>query len=288
MTWQLLLGLFLILSSTVYVLRRKLAQVIPEHNRFVNWFVFQWVLFPVGLITALIIRPDLAIGWQNLALLLVGELVFPAVNLLAYRASKDIDAGLYTILTNLAPLITIASAWLLLREGLTGHQLVGAGIILFSAFLASSPTLLRRHQTNLTGISIALISVLLLGLGITYERFMLTHIEFGAYVLYGWGAQALWMTILAWSQRKHMELLKRPELAKQIIVYGLAFALQGLCFVGALQLSGNASLIAASRSFLSVLVVLAAYFVLRERGHLWLKISAALFGASGLIILNWR
>jgi len=286
MTWQILLGVYLILATMVYVLRRKLAQAIPEHNRFVNWFVFLWVLWPVGLIAGAILHPSLAIGWDNLALLLAGELIFPATNLLAFRASRDIDAGLFTILTNLAPIVTISSAWLLLREGLSGHQLLGAGILIFSAFLASSPNLLRRHRANLRGIAIALAGIVLLGLGVTYERFMLSRVELGAYFVFGWGAQALWMTILAWPERKNVYLLKRSALANQIIIYAFGIALIGLTFVGALKLSGNASLIAASRSFMAVLVVLAAYFFLRERGQLWLKISAAVLGAGGLIILN--
>lgn len=286
MAWQFLLALYLVLATTVYVLRRKLAQLIPEYNRFVNWFFFLGVLWPVGILTALIVRPSLAIGWANLALLLIGEIVFPVVNLLAYRASKEIDAGLFTILTNLAPIITIVSAWILLNEGLHGHQLVGAGILVSSAFLASSPNLLRKHRVNAGGLLIALISIGLLGLGITYERYMLTRVSFGAYLVFGWGAQALWMTILAWPQRKNLRLLKRPDVAKSIIAYAAANALQGICFVGALTLSGSASLVAATRSFLSVLVVLAAYVVLRERGHLWLKIGAAILGATGLIILN--
>lgn len=286
MTWQVLLGLYLAMSTSVYVLRRKLAQTIPEHNRFVGWFMYLWVLWPVGLITAAIMRPNLAIGWENLGLLLAGELLFPLVTLLSFRASKEIDAGVYTILTNLAPVVTISSAWVFLHEGLSARQLVGAGILLFSAFLASSPNLFRRHRVKAGGIVFALMSVVLLGLGITYERFMLSRMDFGAYLVFGWGAQSLWMTILAWKQRRNLHLLKRSALATQIIVYAVAFALTGITFVGALKLSGNASLVAATRSFLAVLVVLAAYFALRERGQLWLKISAALLGATGLIILN--
>ena len=288
MSWQFFLGLYLVFSTTVYLLRRKLALLVPDHNRFVNWFFFAGVLYPVGLITALIIRPDLRIGWTNLALLLGGELIFPIINLLAFRANRDIDAGLFTILTNLAPIITIASARLLLNEGLHGHQLLGAVIVIVSAFLASVHNLFGKHKASRRGVLIALASVVLLGLAITYERFMLTRVEFGAYLVFGWGGQALWMTILAWPERKNLFLLRQPQVAKRIIAFGLANAFQGLCFVGALTLSGSASLVAATRSFLAVLVVLVAYYVLNERGWLALKITAALTGATGLIILNLK
>jgi len=215
-----------------------------------------------------------------------GELIFPVINLLAYRANKDVDAGLYTILNNLTPIITITTAWLLLNEGLSNRQLLGAAIIITSTFLASLPNLLNRSRTKTIGFVYALASVSLLGLAITFERYMLTRMDFGAYLVFGWGAQTLWMTILAWPERKNLNLLRSSRVAKPIIGYGLTNTFKGLCFVGALRLSGNASLVSAFSSFMAVLVVLAAYFALKEKEWLAFKIVAAVIGAFGLIILN--
>ncbi len=286
MSWQLLLIGYLVLGTAAYLIRRKLAQVIPEHNRFVNWFFFLGVLYPVGLVVAFFSHPNLHIGLANLVILLVGELVFPVINLLSYRANEDVDAGLYTIINNLTPIITISSAWLLLNETLSNQQLLGATIIITSTFLVSLPSLLRRSRSKAIGLAFALASVSLLGLAITFERYMLTRIDFGAYLVYGWGAQTLWMTILAWPERKNLGLLKNQKVAKFIIGYGFSNTFKGLCFVGALKLSGNASLVSAFSSFMSVLVVLGAYFALKEKEWLLFKIIAAMLGALGLLILN--
>jgi len=271
-----------------YLLRRRVAQTMPEHNLFVNWFFYLWVLYPVGLIAAAILHPSLQIGWDNVVLLLVGELVFPLISICMYRANQEIDAGLFSIISNLAPVVTIITAWVLLHERLFGHQLLGAVLVVASAFVATLPKLLRRTHSSGRGVFFALLSTLLIGLGVTYERFMLSRVEFGAYLVYGWGAQALWMTILAWPQRKKLALLKQPKIAKLTIALALMSTFQGLCFVAALNLSGNASIVSVFRSFLSVLIVLSAYYVLKERGQLALKISAAGTGVAGLILLNIR
>lgn len=285
MTWQLLLIGFLALAPASYLFRRVLAQTLSQHNRLINGFFFIGLLYPTGLIVAFFSSPNLRIGWLNLLYLLVGSAVFPVVNLLAFRANKDVDAGLYTILNNLTPIVTITTATLLLNERLTDQQLLGAVIILCSAFLISLPQLRNRSTSKSTGVAFALASVILLGIGVTFERFMLNRMDFGAYLVFGWGAQTLWMAILAWPERKSIKVLRGPKF-KQILGYGLCSALKGLCFVGALKLSGNASVVSAFSSFTAVLVVISAYIVLKEKDWIWFKIGSATLGTFGLIILN--
>ena len=286
MTWQLFLSAYLALATVGFLLRRRLAQTFAKYNRLVHGFFFIAVLYPLGLVVAFMTSPSLAIGWVNFFILLAGSAVYPVINLLAFRASKDVDAGLFTILHNLTPIVTITAASLLLHERLNDQQLLGAVIIITSAFLATLPRLARRSKSSSAGILLALASVALLGLAIVYERWMLTRMDFGAYLVFGWGAQTLWMTIIAWPERKKLHVLRKMKHFVPVFSYGLAYALKGLCFVAALKLSGNASAVGAFASFLAVLVVLAAYVALKERELLWLKLGAAAVGTVGLIILN--
>lgn len=284
--WQLLVVGYLILGTAAYLLRRTLAQSLSKHNKLVNGFFFLCVLYPTGLIVAAFSSPNLNIGWVNLALLLGGSGIFPLINLSAFRANKDVDAGLYTIINNITPIITIIAATLLLNEKLSDQQLLGATIIILSAFLATLPRLRHRGTSKSTGLAFALISVGLLGLAIVYERWMLTRIDYGAYLVFGWGAQTFWMTILAWSDRKYIKLLRNKKDFIPVLGYGITNTLKGLSFVTALKLSGNASVVSAFGSFMAVLVVLSAYFVLKEKEWLLFKIIAAVIGTAGLIILN--
>src|ERR1700683_3613532 len=118
MIWRWLLGIYLILAPISFLVRRTLGKTAPQYNRFVNWFFFLGVLYPVGLLAAFVTRGSLHTTWHDLGLLAVCELVFPLINIAAYRASKDIGAGLFTIINNLAPIITITTASLWLHEGL--------------------------------------------------------------------------------------------------------------------------------------------------------------------------
>lgn len=286
MSWQLLLTSYLILGTAAYIIRRRLATTLEQYNRLINGFFFIVVLYPLGLIVASLSDPNLSIGWLNLFILLIGSGIFPLINLLAFRASKDIDAGLYTILNNLTPIITIVAASLLLNETLNNQQQLGAVIVITSTFLATIPRLRHRSASSSSGLAFALTSVSLLGLAVVFELWMLTRIDFGAYFVFGWGAQTLWMTIAAWPERHNIKILKVKTNFLPILGYGITNAFKGLCFVGALKLSGNASLVGASASFMAVLVVLTAYFVLKEKEWLWFKVGAAILGTIGLIILN--
>jgi drug/metabolite transporter (DMT)-like permease len=286
MTWQVLATGYLILGTAGYLVRRQLAQTLTEHNRIINGFFYLGMLWPLGLVVAAFSSPDLAIGWLNVAFLLAGSVMFPLIALTAYKASEHVDAGLYTILNNITPIITIITASVLLSESLNGQQLLGAFIIIASAFLVTLPRFHKSSKTSSAGIALALTSVTILGFAIVFERWMLTRIDFGAYLVFGWGAQTLWMTIFAWKDRSEYKILLERNNFRPILLYCVSNSFKGVCFVGALKVSGNASVVSAFTSFLAVLVVVSAYFILKEREALFLKLSAAAIGTTGLIILS--
>lgn len=284
--WKLAILGFLALATISYVLRRILAQEMAEHNRLVNAVFFLGTLYPIGAAYALTLDPRLDIGWANLGIIVAGSLVFPVVNILAFKANKDVDVGVYSIITNLMPVVTIITAWGLLGDVLTPKQLLGASIILFSSILIMLPHLSHRGRSSAKGMILAVISTVLLGFGIVFERFMLGRIDFGAYLIFGWGAQTLWMTLLAWKDRHNLPKLMGGGKWKKIYAYTLSTTLRAMCFVTALRLVQNASLVSSAISFTAVLVVLAGYVYLKEKEWVWLKVVSAIIGTIGLIILS--
>lgn len=287
MTWQLLLIGYLILGTASYLWRRQLARTFAKANRLVNAFFFVVVLYPIGLVVATLTTPDLHIGWASFWMLVFGGAIFPFVNLLIYRANKDMDAGLFTIISDLVPVVSITAGWLLLNEGLSGQQLIGATIILLAALFVTLPQLKHHMRNNRVAMICAFTAVTLLGLGFVFERYMLTRMDFGAYIVFGWGFQMVWSVIFAWSERKSYKMLFDPKIRSKLWAYSLSSAFRGLCIVGALYLSGNVSVVMASASFLTVLVVVAAYFILKEKEMLWLKLGAATLGIIGLLLINF-
>ncbi|MGH7158133.1 MAG: EamA family transporter [Candidatus Saccharimonadales bacterium] len=286
MTWQLLLIGYLVLGTASYLWRRQLAKTFAKANRLVNAFFFVAVLYPIGLLVALLTTPDLSIGWASFWMLLAGGAIFPFANLLTYRANRDLDAGLFTVISDLIPVISIAGGWLLLQEKLTGQQLVGAGVILLATLVVTLPQLKHHMQFNRRAMACAGVAVVMIGLGFVFERYMLTRMDFGAYIVIGWGLQMLWGVLFALPERKSYKILFEPQIRAKLWTYSLSSTFRGLCIVGALYLSGNVSVVMASASFLTVLVVIAAYFILKEKEWLWLKLGAATLGFIGLLLIN--
>lgn len=286
MPWQLLLIGYLILGTASYLWRRQLARAFARANRLVNAFFFVAVLYPIGLVVASLTTPDLSIGWASFFLLLIGGAIFPFSNLLTYRANRDIDAGLFTIISDIIPVVSITVGWLLLNEHLVGWQWAGAGIILLSTLLVTIPQLKHHMRHNTRALMFAAVGFTMIGLGFVFERYMLTRMDFGAYLVFGWGFQMLWGVLFALPERKSIGMLRDPKIRVPLLGYSLSCTFRGLCFVGALYLSGNISVVMASASFLTVMVVVAAYFILKEREWLWLKLGSAGLGVIGLLMMN--
>ncbi|HEY5441942.1 MAG TPA: EamA family transporter [Candidatus Saccharimonadales bacterium] len=286
MTWQLLLAAYLVLGTVVALLQRRLGRTIPQHNRLANGFFFVCVHYPLGLILAAILGFHLDIGWFNFFTLAVMGISFPLTDMLIFRASKDVDAGLVGILNNLTPVITIALAALLLSERLSGQQLIGALIIAVSALAVSIITYEQGSKSRKTGIMLALLSITLLGLGTVYETWILKRIGMGSVLIYGQGLQTFWMAVFAWPYRHGIKQIINRKYGAEIVTWAFSKSLKGFAFLGALTLSKSAAIVGAFTGFLPVMVVLAAYFVLKERSYLRVKIIAAAAGAVGLVILS--
>lgn len=284
--WRIILIFYFGFGASSYLLRRVLAQRLGDHNRIINAVFFVAFLLPLGLILSLFFPHNLGIGWTNIALLLGGSLIWPLFNISAFKANKHVDVGIYTIINNLSPLMTLFVALTFLNERLHVIQFIGIALLIFSGLIVVIPKLGRRSKADLQGILFCLFATILLGLAVAYERFMLNRVDFGAYLIYGWGAQIMWAVILAIKELKFLPKLFEDKTSKQIIFwYGLTNALKSAAFITALKLSNSASIISAATDFMAVVVVLSAYFALKEQEHLLLKLSAALLGAGGLILI---
>ncbi len=285
--WQLFLIFYFIFGTTSYLLRRILAQKLGGYNKLINASFFVFFLLPAIFILTPLFPHNVHVGITNILLLLAGSLIFPLANIIAFRANKDVEVGIFTILNNVSPVFTITFATLFLHERLTGPQLVGAGILILSGAIAAFSLVKRVGKASLYGISLCLISALLLGISITYERFMFTRVDFGAYLIYGWGSQVIWSTLLAYKDLSKLPKLFSKELGarKIVLLWGAANILKSVSFILALK-SSSASLMSTSSNFMTVTVVIGAYFFLKERKHLVYKVVAIILGTCGLLLIT--
>jgi drug/metabolite transporter (DMT)-like permease len=285
--WQLLIGFYFIFSTVNYLLRRVLAKKLGDHNRLINAIFFLCFLLPETIILSFFFPHNLAVGLLNLILLLGGSIIWPLLGISSFHANKEVDVGIFAVISNLSPIFTLAIALPFLNERITMQQFLGINLLILSGVLAASSHLRKHNRISTEGILMCLLSAVILGVAIAYERFMLNRVDFGTYLIYGWGAQIIWSAILAGKELKKMPLLfsKNLETKKTLITWGTTKALASVCFISALKLS-NASIISAASDFLSVAVVIAAYFYLKEQEHMAYKLAATIVGIVGLLLIT--
>lgn len=284
--WQLLLVFYFLFGAGSYLLRRVLAQRIGEYNRLINAIFYLFFLLPAGLVLAFFFPHNLDVGPLNIMLLLGGSLIWPLYYIVAFRANTEVDVGIFTVINNLSPLVTLAIALSFLHESLRAPQFFGAGFLIGSGVLAASAKLGKRGASSWSGILLCLLTAFVLGVATVYERFMLTRVDFGAYLIWGWGSQIAWSVVLAGNDLKKLPLLftKGSQTRSTLVAWAATSTLKSVAFILALKLS-SASLVSAASDFLSVVVVIAAYFYLREREHMLRKWFAAFIGAVGLLLI---
>jgi len=92
---------------------------------------------------------------------------------------------------------------------------------------------------------------------------------------------------LAGKELKKIPLLfnRTSKTRKPLISWGTTKALASVCFISALKLS-NASIISAAADFVSVSVIIAAYFYLKENEHMVTKLAATVVGIAGLLLIT--
>ena len=284
--WQFFLILYFVFGATSYLQRRVLAKQFNHYNWLINAVFFVFFLLPAALLIGFLSPHDLNIGIENYILLLVGSLIWPVFGLVSFRANKDVDVGIYVIITNISPIFTLMVAVPLMGERLSGIQWLGAALLIVSGVLAGLSQLRKHSRANLRGIVFCFIATILLGFAIAYERYMLNRIDFGTYVLIGWGSQIVWMAGLAYKEWPKLPQLLNDAGLKNIASYSLMSTLKSVTFILALLLSGSASIIGAAGNFMAVVVVIAAYIFLKENKHMFEKITSVAIGIAGLIMLT--
>ena len=286
--WQVLILIAISFGATSYLLRRVLAQQFPKQHALINATFFGFFLLPTAGILYLFFPGDLNVGWVNFFLLLLGSAIWPLMGVTAFRANKDVDVGIFAIISHISPLITLVIALVFLNETLQPLHFLGIGLVVTSGIIVSTAQLKKHSKAKLKGLIYCFLSAIILGSAIAYEQFMLKRVDFGAYLVYGWGAQIVWSWIMAAKEIKHIKWLfsQSKKATLTILSWGAVGSIRSVAFISALKISGSAAIISAASDFMSVVVVISAYIFLKERDHVLQKGIAAVVGIIGILILT--
>jgi drug/metabolite transporter (DMT)-like permease len=283
--WPIFVFFYLVLGTTHQLLRRVLGQRLAQYNAVINLFFFLFVHYPLGLLLAFTIGFDLNIGLANIIIIVLMSCFFPIYNLLEFKASEHIEAGFFAIISNVKPVVAIVFGYLILSERMSFKEIAGATLIIIAAFLYSSFTYKGASQHSKSGLMIAFSAILISGSLGVYEVWILQRVGFGEYLVLGWGMQTFWMVIISWPQIHNLKKLFNKENGFPVLALSLANSLKGFSFLTALYLSNNVSKVSAYVSFLPIFVVIAGYFILREKNNIKLRIFCSALGCLGLLQL---
>jgi len=287
MTWQLAILVHQLLETIFALVYRKYAKKHPQDHYVTNAVMYLATVVPFGIIWS-ITQGGVSLDFSNSIWWFFGlaGLLFALGNITAFKANTRVEASQFAIITSFRTVVVVIASRLLLSERLTPTQMTGA-IIVFAASLFVISLNRRPVAKSKLGFYsiIAAVSAILMGLAVTNEKYILGSVDIATYVVIGWGLQAFFMTVLANRQLARVPQLVKDGSIKTILLLGALRTVAGFCFINALQLSNNASLIASIAALQIILVTIGGYIFLNEKKYGVQKFIAACAAFVGVILL---
>lgn len=283
MSWQVLIAVSLLFNSFAVLLQRVImrndksdAIAYSIFSQFLTGIFIAWAGLSLGKLTV----PDISRVLPNIVIMIV---LYTFGNILLNKSLKLIEASEMTVLFASRGLFTILASTVLIHEGLSVKQLIGAILVLVAVVLVTHKN--KGIKLKL-GEFMVLGAALLFGLANTNDRILLGSFEVYTYVSFAFIAPGLFSVLIYPNHLRHIPFfLKRDMLAKTVGLC-LLYAVSAITFFGALQLGNNSSQIAAINQLSTVITVVLAVLILREKGHLIRKIVGGVISMVGVMLIG--
>lgn len=286
--WLILVGAYLVFSTAFSLTSRHFSQKTNlEHSDIIITLSYVFAVWPIGLIYALIagnidFSPVNTYWW----LLVFSGFLYAVAFFTLFRANRHVSAGQTSILSNLRNVVTIVLLTVLLHESLKTSHMLGAVILLVAVVLSIILTTKKKSQIfKLSeGTLLTIIGFTILGGAVFCERYLLKHFTISTYMIVGWGGQTLAMVAMAskslFKFKKQLRKFVRP-----VTWLGLARGLTGITFVVTVAYATNVSTLTAIQAYVTPMIVVASYFLLKEREYLITRLACAFAATVGLLLL---
>ncbi len=291
MPWQLALSLSIVTGTVTALVQRHYSQLSRVSPTIPPAVSYVCGVMPVGLVAGFFIFPHHIVWSWWLVLLLVLTGVSMAIsNWLGFLVAGKLQVAPMQTINRLSIVSVILLGWVILGEGLSTAQFFGISLLFAAAMLAIwTPLHLRTpaaHRIPGTYRVLAIISSVLLGVGLVSEKAILGHMDIGGGFLVGWTVQSTVMVILALKavSSHGLQQFKRREL-KWSVFMGLANGLTGVFYVYAIVHADNISLVTGLGSIAFPATLLGAYVFLHEREKQPLMWASLALSLSGIIIM---
>lgn len=282
MSWQLLIGLSVVLYSVNALLHRIIMK--DEHSDAYAQALVLSGLGAVFFLVALLIRGgfQLPASWNQLLLFVAAALLSFVGMVLVFEGFKLMGASEHTILLTSTQLWVMLGAVLVLNEALTITKLIGAVAILSGVVIAEwrgkAPVLHR-------GAVYVLLAAFCFGASSIISFHIVRTFDVLSYMFYGSVLVASMLAAFRPAVFRKLSFYWRPRRALNVAATSLNDALATLLGFTAYEVGRNALQIGPISATQTLLTVLLGIAILRERDHMARKIMGGLAGVMGTILL---
>jgi drug/metabolite transporter (DMT)-like permease len=296
MNWQLILVFQTILFGTSMITLRILARdkrtadASFSINAGMYIALYATMVCSIPAIGGAIHGLDLRLYWWRFIL---GGLAFALGNVFLYKTLAYFDAAIASITGMVSVLFIVAGAWLFLAEKLTLLQVAGASLLIaaiaYGVLATHVPKKRSARRVMFLGTTFAILSGLTTAAGLTNEKSLLGHVDLPTYILFGIGAQCLMSLLLGIiMQRRKLYILREPRVLGWSWASGILRGLGGVCTVLAEVKSNNVAIVGVVTNFRLIIVIFLGAWLLKERNHIYRKLTAAAAAIAGLTIMFWK
>lgn len=254
-----------------------------DSDPFGTTIIFQ---FLCGVLVALFalwkgfVFPSLEIHFWNL---LASAILWGLSSLYLFKAYQVLESSEIAIITACGAIVTIITSILFLGETFTLQQFIGTTLIIVSIILINIQK--RKTFTLKKGIIYAFVSVILSGLAVTNDAFILRTYDVVSYTTLGFLLPGIVLLILRPQALTTFKRLSQIEFSRPMILLSLFYTAQALAYYMALTGTGASQVAPIYRANIILTVLLAVIF-LKERDNLFMKFVSAILVTAGVLLIK--
>jgi len=282
MNWQILLAISLSCYALGLLLQRMLLR--DQRSEPIAYSIIIQLMAGMLLGALAVIRgfnsTSLVPFLPNLILMVA---LYGMSNVFTYKALKLTEASKFTVIIASRACWTIAVAIILLKETFGPQKIFGTALIIFSVALASW----NKQKIGFDkGELFALIAAFAFGIEFANDAYLLQHIDIWLYLpmIYILPALAVWMVHPNSSAK--MKTIAGSKMILIMIPLACLFATSAFTVFLAYRSGKNIAQIASINETSTIVVVILAIIILKERTRVLYKLTAAVISVIGVALVR--
>lgn len=284
MSWQIFLTISILCESFGRVLQRFLlkdgAKVDPMAYAVWAQFLSGFLLLIYAFIAGFKVPSNVFTILPNLLLMLIA---YTGMNIFVYKALNYTEASVFTVLFAARVIFIVLGATILLKEPFSVKQISGTALIILSIVIISFK---KQNIKFKKGELFSLLAGLFLAVGAINDTYVLKVFDVKSYSPFGFLIPSFLIWGLNLRSSKNIIKLPRLEVFPGIVLLAAIYSASYLFYNLAYFSGNNAGQMAAIYQITSVLTVILAIILLKERSKLLIKLLAAILGFIGVLLIS--